>query len=122
MIFLVDLATFPVGPLSLSRSALSLRPSGKNLGYLSWCVSDSGHRAGDKRLQPGVLADGYLKLKPEMAEGRSLAALFGPVWGVGENRGIALMISVFGMISLVFVVGAFMRSSIRGTMAKKARK
>ena len=32
------------------------------------------------------------------------------------------MISVFGMISLVFVVGAFMRSSIRGTMAKKARK
>ena len=62
-------------------------------------------------LVAGFLADGFFK--PEMAEGRSLATLFGPIWGVGESRGIALMISVFGVISLLFVIAAFMKSSIR---------
>ncbi|MCG8669832.1 MAG: MFS transporter [Pseudomonadales bacterium] len=62
-------------------------------------------------LMAGFLADGYFK--PEMAEGRSLATLFGPIWGVGEARGIALMISVFGVVSLVFVVAAAFKSTIR---------
>lgn len=59
----------------------------------------------------GVFADGFFK--PEMAEGRSLATLFGPIWGVGEPRGIALMISVFGMLSLIFVLIAALMPSIR---------
>lgn len=62
-------------------------------------------------LLAGVLADGFFK--PEMAEGRVLAEWFGPVWGVGESRGIALMISVFGLISLLFVLAASMMPKIR---------
>lgn len=62
-------------------------------------------------LLAGFLADGYFK--PEMAEGRSLATLFGPIWGVGETRGIALMISVFGSVSLLFVLIASCMPSIR---------
>lgn len=62
-------------------------------------------------LVAGVMADGFFK--PEMAEGRLLATLFGPIWGVGESRGIALMISVFGLISLVFVLVASCMPKIR---------
>lgn len=62
-------------------------------------------------LVAGFLADGYFK--PEMGEGQSLATVFGPIWGVGESRGIALMISVFGVASLIFVIAAFLRSSVR---------
>ncbi len=62
-------------------------------------------------LSAGFLADGFFK--PQMEEGQSLATLFGPIWGVGESRGIALMISVFGVISLLFVIAAFLRPSIR---------
>ena len=59
----------------------------------------------------GPLADGYFK--PNMAEGAMLAETFGPIWGVGEPRGIALMISVFGAASLFFVLLAACNRSFR---------
>lgn len=62
-------------------------------------------------LVSGLLADGFFK--PQMAEGQLLADYFGSVWGVGEPRGIALMMSVFGIISLVFVVLASLKPTLR---------
>ncbi|MDX1694017.1 MAG: MFS transporter [Ketobacteraceae bacterium] len=70
-----------------------------------------------KAMQPiaflvtGVLADAFFK--PGMAEGQSLANIFGSVWGVGEPRGIALMMSALGVFSFVLVMIAFFIPAIR---------
>lgn len=62
-------------------------------------------------LASGLLADHVFN--PLMLEGGALASALGPVWGVGEGRGVALMISLFGVLSLVMVGFAWGIASIR---------
>lgn len=62
-------------------------------------------------LSAGVLADHVFN--PMMMEGTMVSRLLGPVWGVGEGRGVALMISLFGAISLIMVIVAWLTPTIR---------
>lgn len=59
----------------------------------------------------GLLADHLFR--PLMQQGGALAEWLGPVWGVGEGRGVALMISLFGLLSLIMVGVAWLIPSIR---------
>ena len=67
-----------------------------------------------KAAQPAAfLSAGFLYqsvFEPLMKEGALLANIFGPIWGIGEGRGIALLISLFGILSIVIVL---MAGSIR---------
>ena len=67
--------------------------------------------------QPAAfLSAGFLYqsiFEPLMAEGQWLARVFGPIWGTGEGRGIALLISLFGVISVGMVLLAWSIRSIR---------
>lgn len=62
-------------------------------------------------ISAGLLADHVFE--PMMVEGQWLAGMVGQYWGVGEGRGVAVMISVFGLISLVIVAIASFVPSIR---------
>lgn len=62
-------------------------------------------------ISAGLLADHIFE--PMMQEGQWLADLVGAYWGVGEGRGVALMISLFGFISLVIVFFLALIPSIR---------
>ena len=62
-------------------------------------------------LSAGVLADHVFN--PMMMKGTVASRVLGPVWGVGEGRGVALMISLFGAISLVMVIVAWLTPAIR---------
>ncbi len=45
------------------------------------------------------LAD--LIFKPAMSEGGALAGMFGPIFGVGPSRGVALLISLVGVFTVI---------------------
>ena len=62
-------------------------------------------------LSAGFLADNYFE--PSMMEGKVLAQYFGDIWGTGQSRGVALMISCAGALSMVFVVFAWMVPGVR---------
>jgi MFS family permease len=62
-------------------------------------------------LVTGVLADAFFK--PGMAEGELLANTFGSIWGVGEARGIALMMSALGVVSFTLVIIAWLTPAVR---------
>ncbi len=62
-------------------------------------------------LSAGFLADNYFE--PSMMEGQMLAQYFGDVWGTGQSRGVALMISCAGAMSMVFVILAWMVPGVR---------
>ncbi|MEE2731816.1 MAG: MFS transporter [Pseudomonadota bacterium] len=70
-----------------------------------------------KAAQPAAfLSAGFLYqsvFEPLMKEGAVLANLFGPIWGIGEGRGIALLISLFGVLSIVMVLMAWGIPAIR---------
>jgi MFS family permease len=70
-----------------------------------------------KAAQPAAyLSAGFLYqsvFEPLMKEGAFLANLFGPIWGIGEGRGIALLISLFGLISVGIVLFAWTLPSVR---------
>jgi len=70
-----------------------------------------------KAAQPAAfLSAGFLYqtvFEPQMKQGALLADLFGPIWGIGEGRGIALLISLFGVISVGVVLFAWMLPAIR---------
>jgi DHA3 family macrolide efflux protein-like MFS transporter len=70
-----------------------------------------------KAAQPAAfLSAGFLYqsvFEPLMVKGEVLATLFGGVWGIGEGRGIALLISLFGVLSLIIVSFAWSIRSIR---------
>lgn len=51
--------------------------------------------------------------KPGMAEGGVLAAIFGPIFGVGENHGIGVLISVLGLVMTILCVAFFFNPAIR---------
>ena len=51
--------------------------------------------------------------KPGMAEGGVLAAIFGPIFGVGENYGINVLISILGLAMTIMCVAFFFNSAIR---------
>jgi len=57
------------------------------------------------------LADNVFK--PGMAEGGALAAVFGPIVGVGENHGIGVLISLIGLAMTLLCISFFFNSSIR---------
>ena len=59
----------------------------------------------------GFLADHVFE--PRMQAGGEWATLLGDYWGVGKGRGAALMMSVFGLISLFFVVLTLLNRNIR---------
>ena len=62
-------------------------------------------------LLAGPLADRVFK--PAMSAGGFLAPIFGPMIGVGANRGIGLLISLLGLLSIFVAVAAFITPSIR---------
>ena len=62
-------------------------------------------------LSAGFLADNYFE--PLMMEGQVLAQYFGDIWGAGQSRGVALMISCAGALSMLFVVLAWMVPGVR---------
>lgn len=70
-----------------------------------------------KAAQPAAfLSAGFLYqsvFEPLMEEGAFLATVFGPVWGIGEGRGIALLISMFGVLSIIMVLVAWGTPAIR---------
>ena len=70
-----------------------------------------------KAAQPAAfLSAGFLYqsvFEPLMKEGAFLAEAFGPIWGTGEGRGIALLISLFGLLSIFMVLIAWGIPSIR---------
>ena len=70
-----------------------------------------------KAAQPlGYLSAGFLYQSvfgPLMEEGALLAEVFGPIWEVGEGRGIALLISLFGVLSIFMVLLAWGTPAIR---------
>lgn len=51
--------------------------------------------------------------KPAMSAGGALAPIFGPLIGVGANRGVALLISLLGMLSVFVSIAAFFVHVIR---------
>ncbi|HVK98211.1 MAG TPA: MFS transporter [Dongiaceae bacterium] len=62
-------------------------------------------------LSAGLFADHLFN--PMMMEGTVVSRVLGPVWGVGEGRGVAVMISLFGVISLIMVILAWLTPAIR---------
>jgi hypothetical protein len=58
-------------------------------------------------LLAGPLAD--FVFKPSMSEGGSLARVFGPIIGLGPNRGIALMFVLIGILTTLVSIFAFAR-------------
>lgn len=57
------------------------------------------------------LADNVFK--PAMSPGGALASLVGPIIGVGANRGIGMLISVLGILSILISIAAFSSSNVR---------
>jgi DHA3 family macrolide efflux protein-like MFS transporter len=51
--------------------------------------------------------------KPGMTEGGALAALLGPIVGVGENHGVGVLIGVLGLLSVGVGVAALSNRTIR---------
>lgn len=51
--------------------------------------------------------------KPAMAAGGSLAPWLGPIFGVGEGRGVGVLISLVGLLSLATPIIAFFIPAIR---------
>jgi MFS family permease len=51
--------------------------------------------------------------KPGMAEGGALVGIFGPVFGVGENHGVGVLISVLGVAMTLLCALAFFNRYIR---------
>jgi len=51
--------------------------------------------------------------KPGMTEGGVLAAVFGPIFGVGENHGIGVLISVLGVAMTILCALTFFNPYIR---------
>ena len=62
-------------------------------------------------LSAGFLADNYFE--PYMVEGGLFAQYFGEIWGTGQGRGVALMISFAGALSAVIVACAWLVPGIR---------
>lgn len=62
-------------------------------------------------LSAGLLADHIFN--PLMQSATPLAHSLGTIWGNGEGRGVALMISLFGIISLGMVIMAWFTPTIR---------
>lgn len=62
-------------------------------------------------LSAGLLADHLFN--PLMQSESALKDILGAVWGTGEGRGVAVMISLFGVISLVMVIIAWLTPTIR---------
>jgi MFS family permease len=51
--------------------------------------------------------------KPGMSTGGAFASLLGPIIGIGPNRGVGLLISILGLLSVVVCVAAFASKTIR---------
>jgi len=62
-------------------------------------------------LSSGLLADHVFN--PLMMPGTALSKALGPVWGVGDGRGVALMISLFGILSLIMVTIGWLTPAVR---------
>ena len=62
-------------------------------------------------LLAGPLADGIFK--PGMSAGGFLTPTFGPIIGIGASRGIGLLISLLGVLSVFVAMMAFIAPPIR---------
>ncbi len=51
--------------------------------------------------------------KPGMSAGGALAAIFGPIIGIGSNHGIGLLIGLLGLLTALVVVLALFNPVIR---------
>lgn len=59
----------------------------------------------------GHLADTYFE--PNMVPGHFLYETFSPIYGEGEGRGVAVMASLFGFISFLMIVFAWLNPHVR---------
>lgn len=87
-----------VDPLMLGR-VMGLRNFGLGIGKSLMLLS------------AGPVAD--LWFEPAMAEGGWLAGPLGPLYGNGQGRGIAVLISLLGLIALVLGLSALLNPRIR---------
>jgi MFS transporter, DHA3 family, macrolide efflux protein len=62
-------------------------------------------------LMAAPLADKIFK--PGMAEGGALAGVFGGIYGVGSDRGVAVIISITGFLTVIATIVAFAIPRIR---------
>jgi hypothetical protein len=51
--------------------------------------------------------------KPAMAEGGALADLLGPIFGVGASRGVGVIITLVGLLTVIVAVVAFFIPRVR---------
>jgi MFS transporter, DHA3 family, macrolide efflux protein len=51
--------------------------------------------------------------KPAMSEGGAMAAVLGPIFGVGAGRGVGVMITIVGLLDVVVSLGSFLIPVIR---------
>lgn len=51
--------------------------------------------------------------KPAMAEGGALAGILGPIFGVGAGRGVGVLITLVGLLSVLVSVGGFLVPTVR---------
>jgi DHA3 family macrolide efflux protein-like MFS transporter len=51
--------------------------------------------------------------KPAMKAGGVLAPILGPIFGVGESRGVGVMISLVGILTLIVTIIALLVPAIR---------
>ena len=81
---------------------------GRVVGLRNFCL---GLAQSIMLMVAGPLADGVFE--PAMQEGGFLVPYFADIYGVGQGRGIAVMISILGCIMTFLVICAFMVKRIR---------
>ena len=116
-VLLIAMGTFCIGVtfmfmFGLNRVIWQVKAAPEVLGRISSLRMALGSGASSI----GVLVAGPLAqhvFEPMMAEGGALAGSFGPIIGVGEGRGMALMYIIEGLVLIGFVIASVLTRRIR---------
>ena len=116
-VLLIAIGTFCIGVtfmfmFGLNRVIWQIKAAPEVLGRISSLQMALGSGASSI----GVLVAGPLAqhvFEPMMAEGGALAGSFGPIIGVGEGRGMALMYIIEGLVLIGFVIASVLTRRIR---------
>ncbi len=116
-VLLIAMGTFCIGVnfmfmFGLNRVIWQVKAAPEVLGRISSLRMALGSGASSI----GVLVAGPLAqhvFEPMMAEGGALAGSFGPLIGVGEGRGMALMYIIEGLFLIGFVIASVLTRRIR---------
>ena len=116
-VLLIAMGTFCIGVtfmfmFGMNRVIWQVKAAPEVLGRISSLRMALGSGASSI----GVLVAGPLAqhvFEPMMAEGGTLAGGFGPIIGVGEGRGMALMYIIEGLVLIGFVIASALTRKIR---------